>query len=163
MAKEFKIDQRVVYPLQGVGQITEISDRMYLGKKTPYYTIYIESSDMIVMIPVANVDKIGIRPIVSKKKAQNTLDNISMPDAPSTSDWKERYNRNLDKIKTGDVEQIAEVVGALYYRSKSKTLPIMERKLFDNAIRLLVDELSLALKMEKEEVSRLIYTNMEAD
>ncbi len=163
MAKEFKVDQRVVYPLQGVGQITEISNRMYRGKKTPYYTIYIESSDMIVMIPVENVDKIGIRGIISKKKAQSTLDNMSMPEEPSTSDWKERYNRNLEKIKTGNVDEIAEVIGALYRRSKTKVLPIMERKLFDNALRLLVDELSLALKIDKEEVSRQIYTNMEAE
>ena len=116
---KFKIGQKIVYPLQGVGEIVGIDEQIFKEVLTPYYTIYIPVSDMTVMIPVSNTETLGIRALVDKDRAQKTLESIAPPASPSHSDWKERYQGNMDMLKTGDIDDIASVVSTLYYRSKN--------------------------------------------
>ena len=142
---KFQIDQKVVYPSQGVGVVTEVFTKNFRGEDILYYKIYIESSDMIVMIPVNKAEELGIRPIVSAEEAQKALDLLSDDFEPITSDWKLRYQMNLDLLKKGTIKDIATIVRCLYNRSKVKELPILERKLYDSAKKLLEDEISFAL------------------
>lgn len=160
---KFKIGQKIVYPLQGVGEIVQIDEQMFKDELTPYYTIYIPVSDMTVMIPVVNTEVLGIRALVTREEAQKTLDTIAPPSGPANSDWKERYQGNMDMLKTGNIDDIAAVVSALYCRSKNKPqpLPIMERKQYDSALKLLIDELSLALDMDKEDIKEQIFAKLE--
>ncbi len=157
----FKVGQNVVYPLQGVGRITEQSARQFKGKQVSYYTIYITATDMTVMLPVEKVNELGLRPIVPKDDAEQALKSMSDKNEPLTSDWKLRYQNNLDLLKEGGVMDIATVVRSLYHRSKVKELPILERKLYDNALKLMVDEISLALEREKGEIEDLLHTRLE--
>jgi CarD family transcriptional regulator len=159
----FKKNQQVVYPLQGVGKILSIENRMFKDKKTPYYIIYLEVSDMTVMVPVDKALGLGIRAIVSKKEAERALEFISEEYEAAPTDWKLRYQMNLDLLKQGSVVDIAKVVRTLYHRSKVKELPILERKLFDNALKLLVDEISFAIGSRKDEVEHLIFGKLEAE
>jgi CarD family transcriptional regulator len=159
----FKKNQQVVYPLQGVGKILSIENRMFKDKKTPYYIIYLEVSDMTVMVPVDKALGLGIRAIVSKKEAERALEFISEEYEAAPTDWKLRYQMNLDLLKQGSVVDIAKVVRTLYHRSKVKELPILERKLFDNALKLLVDEISFAIGLKKDEVEHLIFGKLEAE
>jgi CarD family transcriptional regulator len=159
----FKKNQQVVYPLQGVGKILSIEERIFKDKKTPYFIIYLEVSDMTVMVPVDKAVGLGIRAIVSKKEAENALTFIAEEGEAIPTDWKLRYQMNLDLLKRGSVVDIAKVVRTLYHRSKIKELPILERKLFDNALKLLVDEISFAINQKKDEVEQLIFTKLEAD
>ncbi len=159
----FKVNQEVVYPLQGVGHINAIEEKKFKDKLIPYYVIYLEVSDMTVMIPVDKAEELGIRAIVSKKDAQEALNLISEDYEPVSTDWKMRYQLNLDLLKKGSVKDIATVVRALYHRSKVKELPILERKLFDNALKLLVDEISFSLGEKKEEVEELIFSKLETE
>ncbi len=159
----FKVNQEVVYPLQGVGHINAIEEKQFKDKSIPYYVIYLEVSDMTVMIPVDKAEELGIRAIVSKKDAQEALKLISEDYEPVSTDWKMRYQLNLDLLKKGSVKDIATVVRALYHRSKVKELPILERKLFDNALKLLVDEISFSLDEKKEEVEELIFSKLETE
>ena len=148
---EFKVKQRVVYPSQGVGTITEIVERPFRGrgelegKNVKHYRIYIEVSDMTTLVPVQNVGMLGIRAIVPAKDAQEALDSLSIDNGPVTSDWKLRFQQNMDLLKKGSVFDIANIVRCLYQRSKVKELPIQERKLYDSATKLLIDEISCAL------------------
>lgn len=160
---KFKIGQKIVYPLQGVGEIVGIDEQIFKEVLTPYYTIYIPVSDMTVMIPVSNTETLGIRALVDKERAQKTLESIAPPASPSHSDWKERYQGNMDMLKTGDIDDIASVVSTLYYRSKNKPqpLPVMERKQYDSALKLLIDELSLVLETDKEEIKERIFAKLE--
>ncbi|MBQ8210989.1 MAG: CarD family transcriptional regulator, partial [Treponema sp.] len=96
METKFKIDQKIVYPCQGVGKVVEIFERMFKDKLTTYYKIYIEASDMIVMVPVENAENLGIREIVSKEEAEEALNLLGDSFEPITSDWKLRYQMNLD-------------------------------------------------------------------
>ncbi len=162
-ATTFKLHQQVVYPLQGVGQIQSIETRQFKDDELLYYIIYLEVTDMTVMVPVDRAEELGIRAIVSKKEAEKALSLIAEDFEPIPADWKLRYQMNLDLLKQGSVMDIATVVRALYHRSKVKELPILKRKLFDSALRLLVDEVSFSLKMSKDDVEELIFARLETE
>ena len=161
MAQKFKINQKVVYPSQGVGIVKEVFEKTFKDQTTPYYKIYIEASDMVVMVPVANAENLGIRQIVSAKEAQEALNLLSDDFEPITSDWKLRYQMNLDLLKKGTVKDIATIVRCLYNRSKVKELPILERKLYDSAKKLLEDEVAFALGKSSKEIEAEIHTKLE--
>ena len=161
METKFKVNQKVVYPSQGVGVVTEIFKKEFKDEINDYYKIYIEASDMIVMVPVAKAEELGIRQIVSKKEAEEALNLLSDEFEPITSDWKLRYQMNLDLLKKGTVKDIATIVRCLYNRSKVKELPILERKLYDSAKKLLEDEISFALGKSAKEIEATIHTKLE--
>ena len=115
---KYKVGEKVVYPMQGVGAVDEIVVKDFKGNDTLYYVIYLSSNDMTVMIPTDKVDGLGIRPIVSKSIAQNAIKNLEKPTEPAISDWKLRYQNNMDLLKDGGINQIATVVGSLYFREQ---------------------------------------------
>jgi CarD family transcriptional regulator len=157
----FEIDQRVVYPSQGVGRILEIREKSFKDSKVLYYIIYLEFSDMTVMVPMDKAESLGLRPIVQSVDAERALEYISEDYAPIPTDWKLRYQMNLDLLKKGSIMDIASVVRSLYHRSKIKELPILERKLYDSAINLLQDEIACSLSKPKEEIAELIHARLE--
>lgn len=159
----FSEGQTIVYPLQGVGHITEIFKKEFKGNEILYYNIYLEVSDMTVMVPVDKAEELGIRAIVSKKDSEKALDLISQPNEPVTGDWKMRYQMNLDLLKSGSVLDIAVVVRSLYHRSKVKELPILERKIFDTALKLLIDEIASSLSKSTEEAEEMIFSRLESE
>ncbi len=161
MATKFKVDQKVVYPSQGVGIVKDVFEKKFKDNSVLYYKIYIEASDMVVMVPVDNAENLGIRQIVSAKEAQEALNLLSDDFEPITSDWKLRYQMNLDLLKKGTVKDIATIVRCLYNRSKVKELPILERKLYDSAKKLLEDEIAFALGKSSKEIEAEIHTKLE--
>ena len=133
---KFSIDEKVVYPSQGVGLITEVFEKNFRGTTMTYYKIYIEVSDMVVLVPIEKAEELGIRAIVGAEEAEKALNSLSDDFEPITSDWKLRYQMNLDLLKKGTIADIAAIVRCLYNRSKVKELPILERKLYDQAKKL---------------------------
>jgi len=160
-ATTFSVNQKIVYPSQGVGKIIEMKEKTFKNEMILYYVIYLEVSDMTVMVPVTKAEHLGIRAIVSQDEARQALDLISQDFEPIPSDWKLRYQINLDLLKKGSVVDIATIVRSLYHRSKVKELPILERKLYDSARKLLEDEITYALDLPREEVASLIHTHLE--
>ncbi|HPE90119.1 MAG TPA: CarD family transcriptional regulator [Spirochaetia bacterium] len=158
---EFGVDQRIVYPSQGVGRIVEIQEKRFKDTSVLYYIIYLEFSDMTVMVPVDKARELGIRPIVPTAEAERALEFIAEEYAPIPSDWKLRYQMNLDLLKKGSVMDIASVVRSLFHRSKIKELPILERKLYDSALNLLQDEVSFSLGKPKDEIAEMIRAKLE--
>ena len=160
-AKSFQVDQKVVYPSQGVGVIKSIIQKKFKDSKIPYYIIYLEVTDMTIMVPVDKAIELGIRPTVSRDEANKALEMISDDYDPIPSDWKMRYQMNLELLKKGSIRDIASIVRSLYHRSKVKELPILERKLYDSALKLLVDEASISLRKTKNEVESIIFSRLE--
>ena len=152
----YKVNQKIVYPSQGVGTIQEIKEKKFKDQMILYYVIYLDVSDMTVMIPVEKSDELGIRAIVSKEEALNAIEMIGQEFEPITSDWKLRYQMNLELLKKGSINDIASIVRCLYHRSKVKELPILERKLYDSAKKLLEDEISYSLEKTSKEVEALL-------
>jgi CarD family transcriptional regulator len=161
--KSFQVDQKIVYPSQGVGVITSIVQKKFKDSKIPYYVIYIEATDMTIMVPVDKAGELGIRPTVSRDSALKALELIGQDYEPAPSDWKMRYQMNLDLLKKGSVKDIATIVRSLYHRSKVKELPILERKLYDSALKLLEDEVAISLRKSREEVENMIFARLEAE
>jgi CarD family transcriptional regulator len=157
----FQVEQKVVYPSQGVGIVLSIEEKEFKKEKILYYVIYLEVSDMTIMVPVDKAEGLGIRAIVSEEEACRALELIGEDYEPIPSDWKLRYQMNLDLLKKGSVLDIAAIVRSLYHRSKVKELPILERKLYDSALKLLEDEVSFSLKKTKEEVEIMIFNRLE--
>jgi CarD family transcriptional regulator len=162
-AKSFVVDQKVVYPSQGVGIIKSIVQKKFKDSKIPYYIIYIEVTDMTIMVPVDKAIGLGIRPTVSRDEANKALELISEDYEPIPTDWKMRYQMNLELLKKGSIRDIASIVRSLYHRSKVKELPILERKLYDSALKLLEDELSISLRKSKEEIETMIFSRLDTE
>jgi CarD family transcriptional regulator len=161
MAQAFQTGQKIVYPSQGVGIIKSVEEKEFKNQTILYYVIYLEVSDMTIMVPTDKAEELGIRSIVPQEEAQRALELISEDYEPIPSDWKLRYQMNLDLLKKGSVMDIATIVRSLYHRSKVKELPILERKLYDSALKLLEDEVSVALQQPKEEVEAMIFARLE--
>jgi len=162
-SKSFVVDQKVVYPSQGVGVIKSIVNKKFKDSKIPYYIIYLEVTDMTIMVPVDKAVELGIRSTVSRDEANKALDLLSEDYDPIPTDWKMRYQMNLELLKKGSIRDIASIVRSLYDRSKVKELPIQERKLYDSAMRLLEDEISISLKKPKEDVQSMILARLEVE
>lgn len=158
---QYEIGQYVVYPLQGVGVVKNIEEKTLGDKTLNYYIIYIKVSDMTIMIPIDKAQELGLRSIVDKKAATLAIENIAKIKENVPVDWKQRYQMNIDFLKDGSIEAIAKVVKILYTRSKIKELPVQERKLYDNALRLLIDESSLSIEKDRDEIEALIFSKLE--
>jgi CarD family transcriptional regulator len=159
----FKAKQQVVYPTQGVGRVENIEEKEFMGITILYYEIYLEVSDMTVMVPVDKAVELGLRAIVSPAESKKALEIITKEYEPVPTDWKLRYQMNVDLLKKGDVTDIATVVTTLYHRSKIKELPILERKLYDSALKLLIDEISFSIGKSKDDVEQLVFSKLESE
>ena len=122
-AKGFQIDQKVVYPSQGVGIIQALEKKLFKNEKIPYYRIYLEVSDMTIMVPVDKAEGLGIRSIVPRDEALRALELIGEDYEPIPSDWKLRYQMNLDLLKKGSISDIASIVRSLYTGVRSRNFP----------------------------------------
>jgi CarD family transcriptional regulator len=152
----YEVGAKVVYPLHGVGEISSIEDKTVLGETRSYYIIKLAISDMTVMIPTHKSDDLGLRLVVNTKVAKQALKLIEENSVQVDEDWKARYQHNFEKIKSGSIFDVAEVVRNLFHRNRIKELSIMEKKLYENAYRLLVDEISIVHDMAKEEVQSIV-------
>ena len=118
---------------------------------------------MTVMVPVSKIDELGIRSIVNASEALEAIGTISNRLEQVPVDWKARYQMNVDLLKEGSIASIAKVVQILYHRSKIKELPVQERKLYDNALKILIDESALALDRSRDDLEALIFSKLERD
>jgi CarD family transcriptional regulator len=152
----YKVGEKIVYPMHGVGNIDAIEKKSVLNKRDEYYIITIVNSGMKVMIPVKNADTIGIRGIIQKKEINKVLAVLKKINQVTEEDWKLRYQNNIDKIKSGSILKVAEVLRDLYQRGKEKDLSIMERKLYENAYQFVIYEIAFAKDIEVEESGNLV-------
>lgn len=152
----FNIGEKVVYPMHGAGVIESIEEREILGERRKYYIMRMPIGDMKVMIPLDQMDDIGIRKVIDSEEIENVLDVLSSDTTKMHQNWNRRYRANMDLIKTGDVYEIAEVVRNLTLMDKEKGLSTGERKMLSNARQILISELVLVAEVSEEEASNLV-------
>jgi len=153
----FKIGDLAVYPAHGVGRIEAIEGREISGKKQDFYIMKILENDMIIMIPVDNVESVGLRDIIDKAEVAKVYDIMKQRDIPADNQtWNRRYREYMEKIKTGSVYEVAEVLRDLYLLKVDKDLSFGERKMLDTAQSLLLKELAIA----KETDERVIMSDI---
>ncbi|GFN36557.1 CarD family transcriptional regulator [Tepidimicrobium xylanilyticum] len=152
----FSIGDKVVYPMHGAGIIEGIEEREILGEKRKYYIMQMPIGDMKVMIPVDNVEEIGIREIIDAKELEKVIDILKGDSTKMPQNWNRRYRANMEKIKSGDIFEIACVVRNLMLRDAEKTLSTGERKMLNSAKQMLVSEMVLATNFSQEETEKII-------
>jgi len=152
----FSVGDKVVYPMHGAGIIEAIEEKEILGDKKTYYIMKLPIGDMKVMIPTDNVDGIGLREVIPQDQVKRVFEVLRASKTKMSSNWNRRYRASLEKIKSGDIYEVAEVVRNLDIRDREKGLSTGERKMLDNAKQILVSELVLAQGIEEEEATSLL-------
>ncbi len=156
----FKVGDLAVYPAHGVGRIDAIESRVINGESHDFYILKVLENEMVIMIPTANVNSVGLRDVISERDVPRIYDIMrSHKDIPvDNQTWNRRYREYMDKIKTGSLFDVAEVFRDLFMLKLNKDLSFGERKLYDTAQALLVSELSTA--SNQDDVT--ILTELEA-
>lgn len=152
----FDIGDRIVYPMHGAGIIVDIEEKKILGETHKYYIMQISVSDMKVMLPVNNTETIGIRKIVSEDTANTAIDHFHQCAEDTNDNWNQRYRDNMEKLKSGNLMEVATVAKTLLLRDRKKSLSNVERKMLSNAKNILISELVLAKGKSFEEIEELL-------
>ncbi|EJQ01918.1 transcription factor YdeB [Bacillus cereus] len=139
----FQIGDNIVYPMQGAGIIKAIEEKEIAGKKQQYYVIKMSASNMEIMIPEGKILNSNIRPVTDIMALIHIIDIFQHGESDRLLTWKQRYKVNTDKIKTGKMQEGAEVVRDLMRIQKEKALNASEKKMLDNAHEFLISELGL--------------------
>lgn len=152
----FEIGDKIVYPMHGAGIIEAVEEREVLGEKQEYYVLNMKLSNMQVYIPVGKEEKFGLRRVVDVKTMDEVLNQKWMDVSEIPADSNQRFRQNMEKVKSGNLYQIAQVVYDLTLRNRDKVLPTGEKALLDNAKQILISELVLVKGIEEEHAIRLI-------
>ena len=152
----FNIGDKVVYPMHGAGIIESIEEKEILGNKQKYYIMRMPIGNMKVMIPLESVDDIGLREVINKEQVDMVVEVLSQHKTSMPNNWNRRYRVNMDKIRSGDILEVADVVRNLMLRDKEKGLSTGERKMLNNAKQILVSELVLVNNMDEDDIESMI-------
>ena len=151
----FNVGDYIVYPMHGAGTIDAIEEKDILGQKQAYYIIKMPG-EVKVMIPTAQAEKVGIRGVIDKEQAEKVFDVLSEDGTQTEMNWNKRYRENMDKMKTGNIYEVADVVRNLSFKQKEKGLSTGEKKMLTNAKQILVSELALAEHSSQDVVEGLV-------
>ncbi len=152
----YNVGDYVVYPMHGAGVIVAIEEREVLGERQKYYIMQLPIGDMKVMIPMNAVEELGLRQVIGAEEVERVYQVLQGEETAMSSNWNRRYRANMEKIKSGDIYEVAEVVRNLTIRDAEKGLSTGERKMLDTARQILVSELVIAQNSTKEEVEEAI-------
>ena len=147
---DFECGDQVVYPHHGAGKVVKKESKDILGETRDYLTIKILHNDMTVMVPCANAGKAGLRRIIDEEAVKKVLSVLQDDVSEMPKNWNRRFKHNRDKIKTGDIYELAEVVRNLAIRESDKGLSTGEKQMFVRAKKILASELMYALDKDEE-------------
>ena len=149
------IGDSIFYPMHGAGTIVSIEEKDIFGVKQSYYILKMPG-EVKVMIPIEKADQVGIRNIIDKTSADKVFTLLSQDETEMDKNWNKRYRDNMDKLKSGDIYEIADVVRNLSFKQKEKGLSTGEKKMLVNAKQILVSELVLAEQSNKDEMEEIV-------
>lgn len=152
----FSIGDKIVYPMQGAGIIEKIESQHILGEDRDYFVLKTPYSDMKIMIPVRNCIEIGVRHIIAPEDVESVLHILSAPSTVMNRNWNKRYRENMDRLKTGDIGQVAGVVRNLVRIERVKSLSAGEKRMLTTALHILASELVMTLEIEPAAAENLI-------
>lgn len=152
----FSLGDKVVYPMHGAGVIETVEKKEVLGEVKNYYVLKMPMGEMKLMIPVDNVDNMGLRNIIDKGMVEKVYDILRQGAILNNSNWNKRYRSNMGKMKTGDIFEVAQVVRDLTYRDREKGLSTGEKKMLVNARQMLVSEIALSTNKDGEGIQEYL-------
>ena len=152
----YNVGDKIVYPTHGAGVVDEIISREVNGEERQYYVMYTHSGNIKLMIPADKCDEIGVRPVIKVEEIENVLEVLKDQSTPMSANWNRRYRANMDKIKTGDIFQVAEVTRNLYRIEQEKKLSNGEKKMLASALDIMESEFMLVKDITEEEAEKII-------
>ena len=151
----YNVGDKIVYPMHGAGVIDSIEEKEILGEKQSYYILKMPG-EVKVMVPISTAEKHGIRNVIDKTEAEKVINVLEQDETEMEKNWNKRYRDNMDKMKSGNIYEIADVVRNLSFKQKEKGLSTGEKKMLHNAKQILVSELVLAEHATQDEVEELV-------
>ena len=148
---DFEVGDHVVYPHHGAGQVMKKEDKEILGEVRRYLTIKILHNDMTVMVPCENAGKAGLRRVIDEDTVKKVLSVLTDDVSEMPKNWNRRFKHNRDKIKTGDIYELAEVVRNLAVREQDKGLSTGEKQMYTRAKKILASEMMYALEKSEDD------------
>ena len=156
----FNIGDKVVYPMHGAGIIEGIEEKNVLGEKQNYYIIKMPG-EVKVMVPTAKAADVGVRDIIDSNATSKVFKVLETNSTEMEMNWNKRYRDNMEKMKSGDIYEVADVVRSLSFKQKEKGLSTGEKKMLLNAKQILVSELTLAENSKKEDVEEMVNSKID--
>jgi CarD family transcriptional regulator len=156
----FDVGDRVVYPHHGAAVITKREKRKINGSSTEYLVLVMAHGELTLSVPVDKADEVGMRPPIGKDEVDDLFDLLAKKDIREPANWSRRFKNHQEKLKSGDVYQVAEVVRNLALRDQAKGLSAGEKSMFIKARSVLVSELSFALDVDEDEAQQRVEAQL---
>ena len=151
----FSVGDKIVYPMHGAGVIESIEEKNILGEKQNYYIIKMPG-EVKVMVPTDKAQNIGVRSIIDKTYATKVYDILEKDRTDMSLNWNKRYRDNMEKMKSGDIYEVADVVRNLSFKQKEKGLSTGEKKMLNNAKQILISELVLTEQSDNTQIEGMV-------
>ena len=152
----FEVGETVVYPHHGAATIIEVKDRVIKGETKKYLKLNVTQGDLIIEVPAENVDLVGVRDVIGQEGLDKVFEVLRAPFTEEPTNWSRRYKANLEKLASGDVIKVSEVVRDLWRRDQDRGLSAGEKRMLAKAKQILVSELALAEKTDEEKASAIL-------
>ena len=146
----FEVGETVVYPHHGAATIIEVKDRVIKGETKKYLKLNVTQGDLIIEVPAENVDLVGVRDVIGQEGLDRVFEVLRAPFTEEPTNWSRRYKANLEKLASGDVIKVSEVVRDLWRRDQDRGLSAGEKRMLAKARQILTSELALAEKTDEE-------------
>jgi CarD family transcriptional regulator len=147
----FDVGDKVVYPHHGAAVVERRERRTFDGQEREYLVLRVAYGDLTVMVPADNTDRVGLREVINDEEVEEVFAVLRKKEARMPTNWSRRYKNHVEKLKSGDIYQVAEVVRNLSIRDKDKGLSAGEKKMLTKARQILVSELTFAIGVSEEE------------
>lgn len=158
----YKVGDKVVYPHHGAGTVVKKETRTILGQEREYLTIKILHNDMTVNVPTENADRVGLRKVIDEEMVERVVEVLHGSGTKMPKNWNRRFKYNRDKMKTGDIFELAEVVRNLSLRDQEKGLSTGEKQMFVKAKKILASELMYAKMMDEDEAAAWLDSELDS-
>ena len=152
----YRTGDKVLYPMHGAGVIRQIESCEILGEVKDYYLLHVPCGDMEVMIPVEACDDIGVRPVVTRDQVDEAIAVLDRESTELSGNWSKRYRANTEKLKTGDINFVAEVVRDLTRHDRVSGLSAGEKKMLTNVRKILQSEIMLVMNIDEQNARQMI-------
>lgn len=153
---QFEVGETVVYPHHGAAKIIEAKKRKIGGEEKLFLKLQVNQGDLIIEVPAENCDLVGVRDVIDQDGLQQVFEVLRAPFTEEPTNWSRRYKANVEKLASGDVIKVSEVVRDLWRRDKDKGLSAGEKRMLVKARQILTSELALAEKTDEESASRVL-------
>ncbi len=154
---EFSVGDKVVYPHHGAAVIEGIEEKELLGEKRDYYILKLAYGDLTLMVPTDSTDEVGLRSVTPEKEMPKVFKLLRKQEpVTNTTNWSRRFKANVEKLKSGDIYQVAEVVRSLHQRDREKGLSAGEKRMLTKARQILVSELTFSKSCDEAEAERML-------